>query len=124
MPRTGVWFNDTKHEKIEQLLQRNIEGYSEEFLSHEKRERFKTLFQSTTLSSLISELASIGLLVIDNSLKNEDKYKIDMSEYYELLLYSVLFIKSGFVSGEPDHDEVQARVNRLFRGSSDSQDLE
>lgn len=124
MARTSVWLNDNKRAKVEELLQKNIDGYSDEFLSNEKRERFKSVFLSTTTSSLLSELVSIGLLVIDNAMKTDNKHKVDMSEYHELLLYTALYIKSGFVNGEPNHQEVQKRVDMLFRGTSESNDAE
>lgn len=123
MPTISAWINDDKSIQIDELLERNIKGYKDEFIQNEKRERFKAVFLANKKSALATELINIGLLVVANAEKEGDsKHKIDMSEYYEELLHHVLFIRSGMESsdGVVDNDAISRKINIMFRGSSDS----
>lgn len=123
MPTISAWINDDKSIQIDELLERNIKGYKDEFIQNEKRERFKAVFLANKKSALATELINIGLLVVANAEKEGDsKHKIDMSEYYEELLHHVLFIRSGMESpdGVVDNDAISRKMNIMFRGSSDS----
>lgn len=122
MPNINVWVNDDRAIQIDELLERNIKGYSDEFIQHDKRERFKPVFLSIKKSALAAELINIGLLVIANAEKEGDgRHKIDMSEYYEDLLYNVLYIRSGMENdGVVNNEAIKRKLNTMFRGSSDS----
>jgi len=117
MAKVNTWINDTKMQRLEEILKDNINGYPEEFIHDEKRERLKSVFLSTSMSSLVSELTNIGLLVLESSLKSSERHKIDMSEYWEYLLYNVLYIKTALDNdGEPDVEGITKRLNTMFRG--------
>lgn len=125
MPTISAWINDDKSIELDELLERNIKGYTDEFIQDEKRERFKSVFLSNKKSTLVSELLNIGLIVVNNASKEGDgRHKIDMSQYYEELLHHVLFIRSGMESsdGVVDNEQITRKLNVMFRGSVDSYD--
>jgi len=119
----NVWVSDDTKFKLEELLSNNKQGYSDEFLANERIQRFRQILMRNTLSGLSGELLMLGLMVLENNMRDASgKHKVDMTEYYEKLMYDVSvcrkLLEAAVVEGEHqiDHSDIQKHMNRMFRG--------
>ena len=125
----GVWVPSEVKAKLDELLHNNKNGYSDEYLANDRISRFRTILTSTTMSRLSQELLMLGLMVLENNMKDASgKHKVDMTAFYEELLFNVMFsrnlLERATEAGnlDSDKDEIQKRMNRMFRGDTDKYD--
>ncbi|MCH9408629.1 hypothetical protein MNC86_21895 [Pantoea agglomerans] len=119
-----VWVSDEVKSKIEAILKTNKEGYSDEYLASEKISRFRHVLMRNTMSGLCGELLQLGLMVLENNMKDASgKHKVDMTAYYEELFFNVVVCRNlmerATEGGDLDKSEIHKLVNRMFRGDSE-----
>jgi len=117
----NVWVSDDTKFKLEELLANNKQGYSDEFLANERIQRFRQILMRNTLSGLSGELLMLGLMVLENNMKDASgKHKVDMTEYYEKLMYDVSvcrkLLEQATEGASLDHSDIEKHMNRMFRG--------
>lgn len=122
-----VWVTDEIKSKVEAILKNNKEGYSDEFLASEKISRFRHVLMRNTMSGLCGELLQLGLMVLENNMKDASgKHKVDMTAYYEELFFNVVVCRNlmerATEGGDMDKTEIHKLVNRMFRGDSEKFD--
>ncbi len=120
----SVWISDQGNAELSELLENNKKGYSDEFLTNDRIMRFRQVLMKTTMSGLGGELLLLGLMVLKNNMKDMGgKHKVDMSEYYEQLLYNVAvcrkLLEQATEGGQIEHSDIDALMNRMFRGDSE-----
>ncbi|MEN4807325.1 hypothetical protein [Pantoea agglomerans] len=119
-----VWVSDEIKTKVDAILKTNKEGYSDEYLASEKISRFRHVLMRNTMSGLCGELLQLGLMVLENNMKDASgKHKVDMTAYYEELFFNVVvcrnLMEKATEGGDLDKTEIHKLVNRMFRGDSD-----
>ncbi|MGC0802437.1 hypothetical protein WKH50_21100 [Pantoea agglomerans] len=119
-----VWVSDEIKSKVEAILKTNKEGYSDEYLASEKISRFRHVLMRNTMSGLCGELLQLGLMVLENNMKDASgKHKVDMTAYYEELFFNVVVCRNlmerATEGGDLDKSEIHKLVNRMFRGDSE-----
>ncbi|MCK8417588.1 hypothetical protein [Erwinia amylovora] len=120
----NVWISDEAKLKLDELLSNNKNGYQDEFLSNDRITRFRQILMRTTMSGLAGELLLLGLMVLENNMKDSaGKHKVDMTEYYEKVLFDISvcrkLLEAAVEVGEINHGDIEKQMNRIFRGSSD-----
>lgn len=120
----NVWVSDESKAKIDEILNNNKKGYSDEFLMNDRISRFRHVLMRTTMSSFCGELLMLGLMVLENNLKDTGgKHKVDMTEYYEQLFFNVALcrklLEAATDGGDINNEDIEKMVNRMFRGDAE-----
>jgi hypothetical protein len=123
----NVWIPAELKSKLEELLKNNKNGYSDEFLANDRITRFRQVLMRNNMSGLCCELINLGLMVLENNMKDTaGKHKVDMTAYYEELFFNVVVCRNlmerATEGGDMDKTEIHKLVNRMFRGDSDKFD--
>lgn len=122
----SVWVSGEAKAKLDDLLENNKNGYTDEFLANDRIMRFRSVLTRTTMSGLAGELLLLGLMVLENNMKDATgKHKVDMTAFYEELMFNVMYsrnlLERATESGDVDEykEAIQKKMNRMFRGDSD-----